>query len=606
MQVNADTNSEKDVNSLPDTKRSVLKLAAKVFDPIGLLTPFTINMKILFQSLCTKGVDLEDQLEGKALTRWRSLVNDVRGLTDVRVPRCYFKRSDEQPKSYQIHGFCDASDNAFAAVVYLRTEHRSGEVEVNLMASKTRVAPIKKQTTPRLQLMGANLLARLTDSIVRASTSLRATPEVTLWTDSFTTLCWIKNNKAWKQYVQHRVDEIRELTDKHQWRHCPGELNPADLPSRGCSVQELKKNETWWTGPRFLKFPEEQWPTDPQPTSKDNEQAFVELIKHPPMVTHSLAGLSPSTYGSFNLENIIDPQRYSTKTKLLRVTAIVLQFIRNLRKREPRPKTLELLAEQLIQAEKMWIRCTQSSAFQAEIRQLAIGGTNPMVKQLRLFIDTDNIVRCEGRISQSTLPESAKRPILLPSKHRFTELVIREKHDVVHHDGIKETLNCVREKYWILRGREAVKRVVTKCVTCKKFQGKPFTTPKEPPLPSSRVSDEPPFSNTGIDFAGPLYTSDNGSKIYICLFTCASTRAVHLELVNSLSVPAFLQAFRRFAARRGLPARLISDNAKTFKSAAKEVKYIGRSPEVQRFLANKGIVWDFIVEKAPWHGGFWE
>ena len=194
----------------------------------------------------------------------------------------YFKRTDEQPKSYQIHGFCDASDNAFAGAVYLRTEHCTGEVEVNLMASKTRVAPIKKQTTPRLELMGANLLARLTDSILRASTSLRATPEVILWTDSFTTLCWIKNNKAWKQYIQHRVNEIRELTNKHQWRHCPGELNPADLPSRGCFVQELKKNETWWTGPRFLKFPEEQWPTDPQPTSKDKEQAFAELIKHPP------------------------------------------------------------------------------------------------------------------------------------------------------------------------------------------------------------------------------------------------------------------------------------------------------------------------------------
>jgi len=275
------------VNSLPDTKRSVLKLAAKVFDPMGLLTPFTINMKIFFQSLCTKGVDWEDKLEGKALTRWHSLVNDLRGLNDVRVPRCYFKRTDEQPTSYQVHGFCDASDNAFAAVVYLRTEHRTGEVEVNLMASKTRVAPIKKQTTPRLELMGANLLARLTDSILRASTSLRATPEVILWTDSFRTLCWIKNNEAWKQYVQHRVNEIRELTNKHQWRHCPGELNPADLPSRGCSVQELKKNETWWTGPRFLKFPEEQWPTDPQPTSKDKEQAFAELINiHRRLRTH--------------------------------------------------------------------------------------------------------------------------------------------------------------------------------------------------------------------------------------------------------------------------------------------------------------------------------
>ena len=114
---------------------------------------------------------------------------------------------------------------------------------------------------------------------------------------------------------------------------------------------------------------------------------------------------------------------------------------------------LELLAEESIEAEEMWIRCIQASAFQAEIRQLAIGGTNPMVKQLGLFIDTDNIVRCEGKISQSTLSESAKQPIFLPSKHRFTELVIREKHKVVHHDGIKETLNCVREKYWILRGR---------------------------------------------------------------------------------------------------------------------------------------------------------
>lgn len=192
------------------------------------------------------------------------------------------------------------------------------------MASKTRLAPIKKQTTPRLALLGANLLARLSKSILRVSTSLRATPSVTLWTDSFTTLCWIKNNKAWKQYVQHRVNEIRELTSKHQWRHCPGEVNPADLPSRGCSVQELKGNQTWWTGPCFLKLPVEQWPKDPQPTSKDSEQAFVELIKHPPTITHSLAGLSSSPRESVNLEKLIDPQRHSSKTKILRITAIVL------------------------------------------------------------------------------------------------------------------------------------------------------------------------------------------------------------------------------------------------------------------------------------------
>lgn len=133
-----------------------------------------------------------------------------------------------------------------------------------------------------------------------------------------------------------------------------------------------------------------------------------------------------------------------------------------------------------------------------------------------------------------------------------------------------------------------------------------FAMPMEPRLPSSWVSDDPPFSNSGTYFASPLYTSDNGSKTCICLFTCASTQAVHLELVDSLSVPAFLQAFARFAPQRGLPVQLISDNAKTFKSAAKEEKSIGRSTEVQHFLVNKGIVWDFIIEKAPWKGGFWE
>ena len=398
---------------------------------------------------------------------------------------------------------------------------------------------------------------------------------------------------------QQGLETVRPTSSQWDTRtdeQAPMEALPWGVKPRRLALSRMfrsRAQEKWNLVDRtsFSEISRRAMATDPQPTSKDKEQAFAELIKHPPMTTHSLASLSSSTHGSVYLEKLIDPQRYSTKTKMLRVTAIVLRFTRNLRKKEPSPKMLELLAEELIEAEEMWIRCIQASAFQAEIWQLAIGGTNPMVKQLGLFIDTDNIVRCEGRISQSTFSESAKQPILLPSKHRFTELVIREKHEVVHHDGIKEILNCVREKYWILRGREAVKRVVTKCVTCKKFQGKTFATSKEPPLPSSRVSDDPPFSNTGIDFAGPLYTSDNGLKVYICLLRCASTRAVHLELVDSLSVPAFLQAFRRFAARRGLPARLISDNARTFKSAAREVKSIGRSTEnvSWRTRASSGI-----------------
>ena len=138
-----------------------------------------------------------------------------------------------------------------------------------------------------------------------------------------------------------------------------------------------------------------------------------------------------------------------------------------------------------------------------------------------------------------------------------------------------------------------------------------FQHPQTAPLPQSRVSEAPPFSNTGVDFAGPLLVTDQvqretSSKAYICPWTCASTRAIHLELVPNLSVPTFLQAFRRFTARRGLPTRLSSDNAKTFKGAVKDVKRIVRAKEIQHYLAKKGVAWEFIIEKAPWQDGFWE
>ena len=177
---------------------------------------------------------------------------------------------------------------------------------------------------------------------------------------------------------------------------------------------------------------------------------------------------------------------------------------------------------------------------------------NQIISQLGLFIDEDNIIHCEKRLHHSSVPEAAKQPVLLPVKHHLTELIIEERHVTVHHNGIRETLNCVREKYWIPRGRESVKHTLKQCVTC------------------------------------------------------VSTRAVHLELTQNLSVHAFLQAFQHFASCRGLPVRLMSDNAKTFKSAAKEVKAITRSNKVQRYLATKGVTWKFIIAKAPWHSGFWE
>ena len=142
----------------------------------------------------------------------------------------------------------------------------------------------------------------------------------------------------------------------------------------------------------------------------------------------------------------------------------------------------------------------------------------------------------------------------------------------------------------------------------KRYEGRPVSMPSSPQLPEDRVSSEAPFSMTGVDFAGPLYVqaSKEPLKTYVCLFTCGSTRAIHLELTNDLTTTSFLLAFRRFTSRRGLPSKIMSNNAKTFKAAAKEITKIRQSSQVKQFLINKRVSWEYIAEKAPWGGGgFW-
>ena len=213
----------------------------------------------------------------------------------------------------------------------IKTEYPNGKVEVVLIASKTRVAPISKQTIPRLELLGALILARLVKTMLRAFKSIKV-DDVFLWTDSLTTLCWIKNNENWKQYTHNRVNEIRELTNTEQWRHCPGHLNPADLPSRGCNGMDLVRHESWSSGPDFLQQPKEQWPVEHQTTQDDDKLAFTELVKHPPPVSYSLTTHSDMARKSVHLEKIIDLTRFSTKKRVVRVTATVLRFIKKSRK----------------------------------------------------------------------------------------------------------------------------------------------------------------------------------------------------------------------------------------------------------------------------------
>ena len=200
---------------------------------------------------------------------------------------------------------------------------------------------------------------------------------------------------------------------------------------------------------------------------------------------------------------------------------------------------------------------------------------------------------------------SRKEPYL---KSHLAKLIIAESHKAVLHNGIAQTVCHIRRKYWIPWARQLVKGFIRRCYICRKHQGKTYEAPPIPSLPDFRVSETPPFYNTGLDFIGPLFTT-KGSKVsknYILPLTCCSTRAVHLEVCDNLTLQSFYMSFRRFAATRGLPRLLVSDNALTFKTASKEVSKIVRSTEEKDFLVNKGVDWKFITERASWMGGTWE
>lgn len=345
---------------------------------------------------------------------------------------------------------------------------------------------------------------------------------------------------------------------------------------------------------------------------------MAELGKCSPDVTHSLVNCQEHTR-MVDFTAIIDTKKYSSLTQLLRISAYVLRFIRNLGAKlsgNANQVVQELSATEVKQAEWYWIKTIQANSFEDEIKFLTKKSQlspPPRVKQFGLYLDDVGILRCKGRLNNADLPITSKNPVLLPSKNDFVNLMIKDVHYRIKHSGVRDTPTTLRESYWILRGREATKRIIKQCIICRKFHGVPFKPQPTPDLPDMRVADAPPFTFTVLDFTWPLYItsskegqSNEIAQTYICLYTCASTRAIHLELLRDLSVKSFLQSFRRFASRRGLPSTLLSHNAKTFKAGCKEVKTIVRSHEVQRYLSSNRVTWKFIVERAPWWGGFWQ
>ncbi|XP_060756589.1 uncharacterized protein LOC132867628 [Neoarius graeffei] len=582
-----------------NTKRNVLQTSARVFDPIGFLTPFTIRAKCLFQELWERGVGWDDQLPSDLAEKWDRWCAELPQLHQLDIPRWYQIDINPDSQTVKLHVFCDASERAYSAVAYLQGENKEKEIVTSFVASKSKVAPLKKMTLPRLELMGALIGARLGNNLLKPLNM--KINQLNMWTDSMIVLHWIRSTaQRWKPFVANRVAEIQGLTNPELWSHCNGKNNPADLPTRGQSVENLLQSQLWWSGPISLSSAEEV-------ESIDEDCIADEVSRELRSKFQTVVQLSTVEQA----EPLLDLGKYSRLKTVLRITAWVRRFITNARS-SPRTQG-ELTTEELTAAEVYWVKVTQNQSFSQEICQLKSGRDikkDSKIRDLKPFFDENGLVSVGGRLQHTDFSFREQHPWVLPANHKFSELLAQDCHERVMHSGIRDTLVQMRERYWVLRGRQLVKQVVAHCHICRRLKLKPVQQVTAP-LPRDRVTESPPFEVTGVDFAGPLYVKCSGQpkKAYIALFTCAVTRAVHLELVSDQTTENFLLALRRFIARRGLCKVIYSDNAKTFKRADQDLKELWRSfrkSELTDFFTDKGITWKFIVERAAWWGGFWE
>ncbi|XP_037925672.1 uncharacterized protein LOC119660846 [Hermetia illucens] len=240
------------------TKRIILSETAQLFDPLGLISSVIVRAKILMQDLWLEKIRWDDPLTTQITHRWKTFRSELVDLANLKIPRWLNLTSDLS--HVEIHGFSDASQTPMAAAVYIRVSHPNQQSKVTLVCAKTRVAPLKRLTIPRLELSAALLLAKLI-SRTRKALNLINVP-VTLWTDSSVTLAWINSDPTrWKEFVKNRVRDIHEISPSAVWKFISTKQNPADCASRGLNPSQLMKHSLWWSGPDWLTKPSHQWPS---------------------------------------------------------------------------------------------------------------------------------------------------------------------------------------------------------------------------------------------------------------------------------------------------------------------------------------------------------
>lgn len=574
------------------TKRVILSISSSIFDPLGLLAVCIITCKMILQLLWVQKIGWDDNVPQCISDMWQRFITNLKCLENVSIPR---HAICSNPIIVEIHVFSDASLKAYAACIYLRSMDALGNICVRLLCAKSKVAPLKATTIPRLELCGALLAARLCDKV---SHTLRQPIHTKyFWCDSKIVLGWLAlpSNKL-STFVSHRIAEINDLCKDCSWRYVPSSYNPADLASRGVYPDEVNSLTLWWEGPSFLKCSIDQWPV----------QHTGETQTKLPEIKSNVTNLKCVT----PQKCMIDFENYSSFLKLRSIYAYVYRFIINCRTKDKASRSYNYLTvSELKRSELTLAKCAQTECFSKyknDFKNL------PSMYNLTPTIDEIGLIRVGGRIENSDYLLDKKHPIVLDAKHHYTKLLFEYFHVKLLHAGPQLLLSVIREQYWPLGGRLLAKRVCNRCLVCKRLKG---ATAKQimGNLPAERINPGYPFEVTGTDYAGPFQIVNKKGrgarliKCYLCVFICFKTKAVHLELVSELSTEAFILALRRFMSRRGKPHEIFCDNGTNFVGANREIaKLVQNCSKSVSDLANEGIKFKFSPVYSPHFGGLYE
>lgn len=438
------------------TKRNILSVSASVFDPLGMLSPVTAKLKPLFQLLCKDKLDWDDLIPKAIEEVWLKFLSELKNLKEVRSFRYVFSNNFHSGFRVELHGFCDSSKELYCAVVCLRLVSRD-DVKVSFLASKTKVAPLKVLTIPRLELLGCLLLSRLLNQRVNSLGNRVNIQNILCWCDSEVALSWIwGKEKSWKPWIENRVVEIRKVVDRSGWKFVKSEENPADIPTRMSSDLSQSFAGCWFQGPSFLLSPAAFSEETVDACACENPLVGRTEVSNFSNVTHE-----GTTNQACSINAVIDNNRFSSLKKLIIVTGYVLRFLNNLKKRVKQDKDSNVITDEMLTVDeyddalRMWIKCEQSQLVQQD-------NHDKLKTSLQLFEDKNKILCLRGRFANTTLTFEEQYPIILGNKQsHFTRLIILDAHEETKHHGVETTLAHIRRNYWIVKGRKAVQRIST-------------------------------------------------------------------------------------------------------------------------------------------------